>query len=187
MLREVTQVLTRQEILASAVYTPGVKPFGMYHDLLREGWQQVDMVDGSVILGRSHFRWTAGSPDAVRYHVCWSPVAKGVALTKGNVVEVEQRGRLATAVRIRHQSLAEGGCDYRTESGVTIATAAGDLSPVGDEGAASLHCARLAEEGWSPKRLDHGVEWRKAPPASSAGASPRSGPTLGSCSYRAMP
>ena len=189
MLREVAHVLTRKEILASGSYVPGFKPGGIYHVLLEEGWQQVDMVDGSVILGRVHFQWTAASADAVKQHVCWSPVARGLAVTRGNVVEVEQRGRLAAVVRIKYRNLAEGGCAYRTDTGATIGTTPSDFKPAGDAGAASLHCSGLAEEGWSPARLSHGIEWRKAPATVEPdGASPRSGrspPML--CQYRSVP
>ena len=197
MLREVAQVLTRQEILASA-WAPSIDTvppmFPMFSDLLAVGTQQVDMVDGSVILGRTHFYRTATSTSAISEHICWSTVARGVDVRAGNIVEVEQRGLLTTVVRIKYQNLAEGGCVYRTDSGQTVGTTSGDIRSVGDEGSASLHCAGLAEQGWLPARrsfygLFYGTEWRKPPPVgqSSDASTPSGQSMISPCNIRRVP
>lgn len=187
MLREVAQVLTRQEILATAHRTYAANyTIGAYNILLEEGYQQVDMVDGSVILGRTQFHRNPNWPDRVQEYVCWSPVASGLAVKAGNVVEVELRGRLATVVGIKYRSLAEGGCAYRTKSGETVETSPSDIKLAGNDGAESLHCAGLAGQGWSPARVAYGIEWRKPPPTGEPKAvSPQSGRTpFVPCGYR---
>ncbi len=184
ILREVTELLTRGEILASASYAGyGAPASPTYNILLEEGWQQADMVDGGVVRGRTQLRWTSASPGAVQQYACWSPVAIGLAVSPGNVVELEQRGGLATVVRIRFRSLGEGGCVYRTDAGEAFGTTPGEIRPASDKGAASLHCTGLAEQGWSPVRLSHGVEWQKPPPAGPAGRATR-WPPSSFCGWR---
>jgi hypothetical protein len=169
-LREVAHVLSRDEILSGSVRTTrdnrgreAIRWPELHDLLLRDGMPDSDMVDGSVIAGRTQFFWHNATSGIVRQYVRASTVAKGVQLSVGNIVEVEQRGELTRVIRVKYGSLAEGRCEYRRADRSTVGSALDAINPVGGPGAASLYCPYLEEEGWGPLRHVRGIEWFKPP------------------------
>lgn len=178
MLLEVAHVLTRQEILTGemrmlradgkvyldVILCPGgISCPGLYLDLLASGMQSGDMVDGSVILGRTQYFWGEPETGSVREAIRVLPVARGLEVSAGNVVEAERAYRFATVMRVKYRTLAEGGCFYGTDDGTVSGLTRDALRPVGRDGAASLRCANLASEGWTQVHRCNGIEWTKPP------------------------
>jgi hypothetical protein len=133
----------------------------MYLGLLASGMQSGDMVDGSVILGRTQYFWDDPQTGSVRGALRVLPVARGLEVSAGNVVEAERGYRFATVIRVKYRTLAEGGCFYGTDDGTVSGLTRDALRPVGRDEAASLRCAGLASEGWTQVRRCNGIEWTK--------------------------
>lgn len=168
MLREVAHVLSRQEIVSGEVRATfdnrGREPIrvpDLHELLLKNGMQDRDMVDGSVVLGRTQYFWHNVTSGVVRQYVQASIVAKGLEVHVGNIVEVEKRGNFATVIRVKYTNPAEGRCEYRTNDRNVVSSALAAINPVGAGGGASLYCPYLAEEGWTPNQHLGGVEWTK--------------------------
>jgi hypothetical protein len=171
MLLEVAHVLTRQEILTGQVRMPGADGKGdtvaipMYLGLLASGMQSGDMVDGSVVLGRTQYWWDDPEPGSIRQAIRLLPVARGLEVSTGNVVEAARGYPYATVTRVKYRTLADGACFYGTDDGTVSGLARDALRPVGRDGAASLRCANLASEGWTQARRCNGIEWTRPPQA----------------------
>lgn len=171
MLLEVAHVLTRQEILTGQFRMPRddgnseQAMIPMYLSLLANGMQSGDMVDGSVVLGRTQYFWNDPTADPVRQTVRVLPVARGLELSAGNVVEAQQGYTFAMVIGVKYRTLAEGKCFYGTDDGAVSGMARTAIRPVGRDGAASLRCVNLASEGWTQVRRCNGIEWTKPPQA----------------------
>ena len=135
----------------------------MYLGLLARGMQSGDMVDGSVVLGRTQYFWGDPETGSVREAIRVLPVTRGLEVSPGNVVEAERGYQVATVIRVKYRTLAEGGCFYATDDGTVSGLTRDALRPAGRDGAASLRCANLASEGWSQVRRCNGIEWTKPP------------------------
>lgn len=135
----------------------------MYLGLLARGMQSGDMVDGSVVLGRTQFFWDDPETGSVREAIRVLPVTWGLEVSTGNVVEAERGYQIATVIRVKYRTLAEGGCFYATDDGTVSGLTRDALRPAGRDGAASLRCANLTSEGWSQVRRCNGIEWTRPP------------------------
>lgn len=170
-LLEVAHVLTREEILTGQVRMPRADGrrdpvmIPMYEGLLASGMQSGDMVDGSVILGRTLYYWDDPGSGSVREMTRVLPVARGLEVRSGNVVEAERGHRFATVIHVTYRTMAEGKCLYATDDGTVSGVSRDALRPVGRNGAASLRCANLEAQGWSATRRCNGIEWAKPPQA----------------------
>ena len=169
-LREVAHVLSRDEIVSGEVRTTrdnrGREPINwpnLHEGLLKSGMQDKDMVDGSVVIGRTQFYWHNVASGIVRQYVRVSRVTKGLQVSVGNIVEVEQTGGLTTVVRVKYTNLAEGKCEYKTRDRGAVSNTLSAINPVGGSGAASLFCPYLEQEGWGASQHAMGVEWFKPP------------------------
>jgi hypothetical protein len=171
MLREVTHVLTRQEIVTGDIEATkdnrGREPIklpDLHERLLKSGIKDSDIVDGSIVLGRTQFYWHNVASGIVRQGSLLSTVEKGLVVEVGNIVEVERRGDLSTVTRVKYKNLMEGGCDYRTKDKTVVSSFLNAINPIGGPGAASLYCPYLAEEGWTPIDHGYGVDWTRQLP-----------------------
>lgn len=169
-LREVAHVLSRNEIVSGEVRTTrdnrGREPINwpnLHEVLLKSGMQDEDMIDGSVVIGRTQFYWHNVASGIVRQHVRASRVTKGLQVSVGNIVEVEKTGEVTTVVRVKYKNLAEGKCEYKTRDRGAVSNTLSAINPVGGPGAASLYCPYLEQEGWGPSQNVMGVEWFKPP------------------------
>ena len=151
---EVAKVYTRQEILTGP----------LYQGLLARGMQSGDMVDGSIVLGRTQYSWDEPEAGSVREVGSSLLVARGVEVRPGNVVEAQRGYYVAMAVRVIYPTLADGKCVYATDDGEVTAADLAGLRPAGRKRAASLRCAGLAAQGWSVAKRCDGIEWTKPPP-----------------------
>jgi len=170
LVGEVAHLLSRQEILTGKIRATrdnlGREPIewpGLHEALLKNGMQDIDLVDGSVIVRRTQYYWHNVTSGIVRQWVRVSPVAKGLEVRVGNVVELEVRGNFATVIRVKYRDLAEGGCEYRTRDRDVVGKALDTINPIGGPGAASLYCPYLEKDGWLPKAQFRGIEWAREP------------------------
>jgi hypothetical protein len=171
MLREVIHVLTRQEIVTGDIQATkdnrGREPIklpDLYATLITSGIKDSDIVDGSIILGRTQFYWHNVASGIVRQAYLLSTLEKGLVVEAGNIVEVERRGELSTVTRVKYKNLTEGDCDYRTKDKTVVSSFLNAINPIGGPGAASLYCPYLAEEGWTPINYGYGIDWTRQPP-----------------------
>lgn len=168
LIGEVAHVLSRAEIVSGKIGMSrdnrGREPIHwptLHETLLKNGEQDSDLVDGSVIVRRTQYYWHNVTSGIVRQWVRASPVAKGLKVSTGNVVELEVRGSYATVVRVKYRNLAEGGCEYVTRERHSVGKALDAINPIGGAGAASLYCPYLEKEGWVPNPQFMGIEWTK--------------------------
>jgi hypothetical protein len=168
---EVAHVLSRQEILTgdieASVDNRGreqIKMPRLYESLLKDGMKDEELVDGSVVLNRVMYGWYNVTSGIVRQSVNVATVTKDLAVTVGNIVEVENRGGNAVVVRIRYMNLADGHCEYRLRDRGTIGDIFDALNPIGGPGEASLYCPEIEKEGWYALETTRGIQWYSKPP-----------------------
>ena len=169
-LREVAHVLSRQEILTGNIQASrdnrGREPIQwpwLYEVLLKRGIKNEQIVDGSVVLGRTQYYWHNVTSGIVRQHVLPATVAKGLEITVGNIVEVEIMGGYATVVRVRYKNLADGQCGYRVGDRGSVGSTLDAINPIGGPGATSLYCPEIEKEGWFAIKNVMGIEWFSKP------------------------
>lgn len=170
---EVAHVLSRQEIqtgdIQATVDNRGkeqIKMPWLYESLLKEGIKDEDIVDGSVVLNRVKYGWYNVTSGIVRQAVNLATVPAGIAVSVGNIVEVQNIGGQAVVVRVRYMNLADGHCEYRLHDRGTIGAAVDVLNPIGGPGEASLYCPEIEKEGWYPVETARGMQWFSKPPKS---------------------
>lgn len=168
---EVAHVLTRQEILTGDIdeYVDNVdreqiKMPWLHESLLKQGLTDEDIVDGSVVLNRVRYSRYNVASGIVRQSVNLATVTKGLTVTEGNVVEVENSGGYAAVVRIRYENLKDGQCEYRVRDRDSVSQVFDALNPIGGPGEASLYCPAIEKEGWYPMDTTRGVQWYSKPP-----------------------
>lgn len=170
-LREVVHLLTRQEILTGNVNATTdnrerepIKDPGLYQRLLDNGYADSELVDGSVMLGRTQFYRHNAASGIVRQYMGFSTVPPGLTLNLGNLVEVSQRGDFSRAVRVRFESLEQGQCEYRLADRSGVRSFLDAVNPIGGPAVASLYCPFLESEAWGPAvHAGGGTEWFKPP------------------------
>jgi hypothetical protein len=168
-VREVAHVLTRQEIVTGDIRTTrdnrGQEPIrlpGLHAALLKYGLKDEEIVDGSVILGRTQYYWfNNSSPE--RQFVRPAIVAKGVAVSVGNIVELEITKNMATVIAVKYNDLADGKCVYRRSEQSAVGKVLDPINPIGGAGARSLYCPEIQKAGWFPVMHERGVEWFSRP------------------------
>jgi hypothetical protein len=165
-LWEVAYVPTRKEIVTGDIQLARdnrgrepIKAAGLHADLLKRGIKDEDIVDGSVVLGRTQYYWHNVISGVVRQYLRPSTVRKGLELDVGNVIEVEIVGGYATAVRVRYKTLADGKCEYRRKDRSAVSSVFNAINPIGGPGAASLYCPAIEAQGWFAEDHYMGVEW----------------------------
>lgn len=131
----------------------------LHAELLKRGMKDDEIVDGSVVIGRTQYYWHNVTAGIVRQYLRPSTVQKGLELNVGNVIEVETVGGYATAVRVRYKTLAEGRCEYRRTDRGVVSNALNAINPIGGPGAASLYCPEIESKGWFGLKHYMGVEW----------------------------
>ena len=168
---EVAHVLSRQEIrtgdINDTIDNRGkeqIKIPWLYDSLLKEGINDEEIVDGSVVLNRVKYGWYNVTSGIVRQAVNLATVPKGLAVAVGNIVETENIGGQAVVVRVRYMNLADGHCEYRLRDRGAVGATFDALNPIGGPGEASLYCPEIEKEGWYPIETTKGIQWFSIPP-----------------------
>jgi hypothetical protein len=166
MVWEVAYVPTRNEIVTGDIQftqdNRGREPIKwawLHASLLKQGMKDEEIVDGSVVIGRTQYYWHNVTSGIVRQYLRPSTVQKGLELNVGNVIEVETVGGYAKAVRVMYKTLADGKCEYRRTDRGGVSNFLGAISSVGGNGANSLYCPELEARGWFSHRHNLGEEW----------------------------
>jgi hypothetical protein len=164
---EVAYVPTRQEIVTGDIQltrdNQGREPIKwpwLHAGLLKQGMKDEEIVDASVVIGRTQYYWHNVIAGIVRQYLRPSTVPKGLELNVGNVIEVEiAGGGYPRAVRVLYKSLADGKCEYRRKDRGAVSNALNAINPIGGPGAASLYCPAIEAQGWFAENHNMGVEW----------------------------
>ena len=163
---EVAHVPTRQEVVTGDIKLTkdnrGREPVQwrwLHAALLKQGMKDEEIVDGSVVIGRTQYYWHNVTSGIVRQYLRPSTVRKGLEVRVGNVVEVKVVGGYAIAVRVLHESLADGNCEYRRTDRGAVSNTLGAISPIGGNGASSLYCPAIEAQGWIAHRHNLGQDW----------------------------
>lgn len=174
LLGEVMHVLTR-ELVNSRQIAPGVALDSLPRMLEVRQITDRQIDDGRVVVVRTMIYWNNTASGIKRPVWQPEPLADGLSVAPGNVVELRLQPKGAMVERVRAASLAEGNCAYRELPIHPLVEAMGALSLVGPRGSASLHCPGIEQEGWQrPRSLWHKLP--EPPPAPAPAPAPASGP-----------
>lgn len=125
-------------------------------------------------LVRLYYYWFDASHSIASY-APWTMVAPGVAVERGNIVEIDlhsstPKSRCARVTKVRAADLASAECEYHDNKVNAINRELNKFSPAGGPGAASMYCPFLEAEGWKQKPVGPfggsccgGYAWSKTP------------------------
>lgn len=161
LLLEAPYVLTRDQIVTGDLGPDNQDP-KLYQRLLAQGWHNQDLTDRSVVAIRHFYYWNNQMSGIMHEVLIATPVAMGVAVEPGNIVEIEVRGGYGKVMRVRHKNMKAGNCSYKNASrGALVMLDV--INPIGGPGRATLECPGLESEGWNKP----GLLWQKLPESTS--------------------
>ena len=129
--------------------------------------------DSKFALVRLYYFWLDASK-SIHSFAPWTMIATGVAVKRGNIVEVDVhtrgKARCGIVTRVRAPDLDAAECEYHDNKLNFLSRQLNRFTPAGGPGAASMYCPFLEAEGWKQKPIgpfagssDGGYAWAKTP------------------------